>query len=96
VHHKLEELLDEYLKATGLGNEPGSLVSCRFGQNRKAFAPSAGACRRRGHAQTTAQASGVAGALFTSLAPSDRHHKFYGKRRHPGGRSHLLTSQRAS
>ena len=26
VHHKLEELLDEYLKATGLGNEPGSLL----------------------------------------------------------------------
>jgi integrase/recombinase XerD len=25
VHHKLEELLDEYLKATGLGNEPDSL-----------------------------------------------------------------------
>src|SRR5271165_5230428 len=24
VHHKLEELLDEYLKATGLGAEPGS------------------------------------------------------------------------
>jgi hypothetical protein len=24
VHHKLEELLDEYLKATGLDNEPGS------------------------------------------------------------------------
>ena len=24
VHHKLEELLDEYLKATGLGNEPDS------------------------------------------------------------------------
>jgi hypothetical protein len=24
VHHKLEERLDEYLKATGLGNEPGS------------------------------------------------------------------------
>src|SRR6202521_2295886 len=24
VHHKLEELLDEYLKATGLGDEPGS------------------------------------------------------------------------
>jgi hypothetical protein len=22
VHHKLEELLDEYLKATGLGAEP--------------------------------------------------------------------------
>jgi site-specific recombinase XerD len=26
VHHELEELLDEYLKATGLGNEPGSLL----------------------------------------------------------------------
>jgi hypothetical protein len=26
VHYKLEELLDEYLKATGLGNEPGSLL----------------------------------------------------------------------
>ena len=26
VHHKLEELLDEYLKATGLGTEPGSLL----------------------------------------------------------------------
>ena len=26
VHHKLEELLDEYLTATGLGNEPGSLL----------------------------------------------------------------------
>ena len=26
VHHKLEELLDEYLQATGLANEPGSLL----------------------------------------------------------------------
>ena len=26
VHHKLEELLDEYLKATGLGSEPGSVL----------------------------------------------------------------------
>ena len=26
VHHKLEELLDQYLKATGLGSEPGSLL----------------------------------------------------------------------
>ena len=26
VHHKLEELLDEYLKATGLGAEPDSLL----------------------------------------------------------------------
>ena len=26
VHHKLEELLDQYLKATGLEKEPGSLL----------------------------------------------------------------------
>jgi hypothetical protein len=26
VHHKLEELLDEYLKATGLGDEPGAFL----------------------------------------------------------------------
>src|SRR5258707_2000547 len=26
VHHKLEELLDEYLKATSLASEPGSLL----------------------------------------------------------------------
>jgi hypothetical protein len=26
VHHKLEELLDEYLKVTGLGSEPGSVL----------------------------------------------------------------------
>jgi integrase/recombinase XerD len=26
VHHKLEELLDEYLKATGLGSEPSSVL----------------------------------------------------------------------
>jgi site-specific recombinase XerC len=26
VHHKLEELLDEYLQAAGLGAEPGSLL----------------------------------------------------------------------
>ena len=26
VHHKLEDLLDEYLQATGLGSEPGSLL----------------------------------------------------------------------
>jgi len=27
AHHKLEELVDEYLHATGLGAEPGSLLS---------------------------------------------------------------------
>jgi hypothetical protein len=27
VHHKLEELLDQYLKATGLKKEPGEVLS---------------------------------------------------------------------
>jgi site-specific recombinase XerD len=36
VHHKLEELLDEYLKATGLGGEPGSvLFPAAFGKTGK-------------------------------------------------------------
>jgi hypothetical protein len=61
-----------------------SFVSGRLGQNREAIAPAAGAHRRRGHAQTTAQASGVAGSLFASLIPGDRHHEFSGKRRHFG------------
>ena len=80
VHHKLEELLDEYLKATGLGNEPGSpLFPAALGKDRQVIAPAARAHRRRGHAQTTAQTSRIAGALFASLIPGDRHHEFSGK-----------------
>ena len=80
VHHKLEELLDEYLKATGLEKRARlSFVSGRLGQNREIIAPAARAHRRRGHAQATAQTSGVAGALFASLIPGDRHHEFSGK-----------------
>jgi hypothetical protein len=30
VHHKLEELLDECLKTTGLGAEPGSPLFPRY------------------------------------------------------------------
>ena len=56
-----------------------SFVSGRLGQNREAIAPAAGAHRRRGHAQATAQTSWVAGALFASLIPGDRHHEFSGK-----------------
>src|ERR1700692_4221799 len=68
VHHKLEELLDEYLKATGLGNGARlSFVSGCLGKNRETIAPVAGAHRRRRHAKTTAQASWLAGALFASL-----------------------------
>jgi integrase len=36
VHHKLEELLDEYLKATGLGAEPGApLLPASIGKNQQ-------------------------------------------------------------
>jgi site-specific recombinase XerD len=80
AHHKLEELLDEYLKATGLGARARfSFVSCRLGQNRETFASGAGAHRRRGHAQTTSQAGGTAGPLFASLVPGDRDHEFFGE-----------------
>jgi hypothetical protein len=44
VHHKLEELLDEYLKATGLGSEPGSLLFPAAVRTKwEIIAPSAGA-----------------------------------------------------
>ena len=53
VHHKLEELLDEYLKATGLGRRARfSFVPCRLGQNGQNVAPAARVHRCRGHAQT--------------------------------------------
>ena len=61
VHHKLEELLDQYLKASGLEKEPQSPL----------FPASIG--------KTTAKAGWVASALFASLLPGDRHHKFSGK-----------------
>jgi hypothetical protein len=35
VHHKLEEILDQYLKATGLEKEPGSpLFPAAWGKDR--------------------------------------------------------------
>ena len=80
VHHKLEELLDQYLKATGLEKEPAiSFVPGRYRKDRQVIAPAACAHRRRGHAQTTAQTSRIAGSLFASLIPGDRHHEFSGK-----------------
>jgi integrase/recombinase XerD len=76
VHYKLEELLDQYLKATGLEKEPqsplfpapiGRQVSYRAG---RLCAPMP---------QTTAQESWIAGALFASLIPGDWYHEFSGK-----------------
>ena len=55
------------------------LCSGRLGQNRQVIAPAARAHRRRRHAQATAQASWIAGSLFASLIPGDRHHEFSGK-----------------
>ena len=76
VHHKLEELLDEYIKATGLGAEPGAPLFPAALQNGQNISLTACAHRRRGHAQTTTQTGWVAGALFASLLPSDWHHEF--------------------
>ena len=51
VHHKLEELLDQYLKATGLREGAGvSPFPGRYRKDRQVIAPAAGAHRRRGHA----------------------------------------------
>jgi len=56
-------------------------------ENRQVIAPTAGAHRRRGHAQTTAQASWIARPLFASLIPCHRHRQFPRERRDSRGRS---------
>jgi integrase len=56
-----------------------SFVSGRLGENRQVIAPSAGAYRRRGHAQAAAQTSWTPSPLFASLIPGDLHHEFSGK-----------------
>jgi site-specific recombinase XerD len=95
VHHKLEELLDQYLKATGLEKEPESpLFPAALGKTGKISRPSARAYRRREHAQTTAKTSWTSSALFASLFPGDRHHEFSGNRRNSGGRSARCRSRR--
>ena len=77
VHHKLEEILDQYLKATGLEKEPQSpLFPAAVRKTGKLFALAARPDRCRGHAQATAQASWTAGSLFASLLPGNRHHEF--------------------
>jgi site-specific recombinase XerC len=77
VHHKLEEILDQYLKASGLREGAAvSFVPGLYRKDRQVIAPAARPYRCRGHAQTTAQTSGVAGSLFASLIPRDRHHEF--------------------
>jgi len=80
VHHKLEELLDQYLKATGLEKEPESpLFSGLYRKDLQVIAPAARPDGRRGHAQATTQTSWTAGALFAALIPSNRYHEFSGK-----------------
>jgi site-specific recombinase XerC len=80
VHHKLEELLDEYLKVTGLGTEAGSpLFPAALGKT--------GKLSRRALVRTDAadmlkrrlKQGRIARALFASLIPGDRHHEFSGK-----------------
>jgi len=75
VHHKLEELLDQYLKATGLEKEPGSpLFPASIGKTGKLL--------RRRLVRTVAadmlkrrpQTSRIASSLFASLFPRDWHH----------------------
>jgi site-specific recombinase XerC len=80
VHHKLEELLDQYLKATGLEKEPESpLFPASIGKTGKLSQRSLVRTRRRRHAQEAAQTSRVAGSLFASLISRNRHHEFFGK-----------------
>jgi integrase/recombinase XerD len=80
VHHKLEELLDEYLRASGLGEEPGSLLfPAALGKTGKLSRRRLVRTRRRGYAQTTSQTSWIAGSLFAALFPCDRYHEFSGK-----------------
>src|SRR6202790_4623363 len=77
VHHKLEELLDQYLKASGLEKEPQSpLFPAALGKNRQVIAPAPRAHGRRGHAQTTTHTGRIAGSLFAALISGDRHHEF--------------------
>ena len=80
VHHKLEELLDEYLKETGLGAEPGSpLFPAALGKTGKLSRRPLVRTGRCGHAQATTQISWFAGALFASLISGDRYYEFSGK-----------------
>ena len=80
VHHKLEEMLDQYLKATGLEKEPESPLF-------PAALRKTGELSRRPLVRTDAadmlkrqaQTSWIASALFAPLIPGDWHHKLSGK-----------------
>ena len=61
VHHKLEELLDQYLKSKWLREGAGlSFVPGLYRKDRQVIAPAARPYRCRGHAQTTAKARSIA------------------------------------
>jgi len=79
-HHKLEELLDQYLKASGLEKEPQSpLFPAAIGKTGKISRRPLVRTDAADIAQTTTQASRVARSLFASLISGDRHHEFSGK-----------------
>ena len=70
VDHKLEELLDQYLKATGLEKEPGSFLIPAACDNTGKLSPRPLVrTDARGHAQAAALASWFAGSLIASLLP---------------------------
>jgi site-specific recombinase XerC len=76
VHHKLEELLDEYLKATGLASEPGSLLfPAALGKSGKYRAVRSCARTQR---TCSNDGSNKRGCRLTipSLIPGHRHHEF--------------------
>jgi hypothetical protein len=85
VHHKLEELLDQYLKATGLEKEPESpLFPASIGKTgklsrRPLVRTDAADMLKRRLKQGVDPTSWIASSLFASLIPRDRHHEFSGK-----------------
>jgi integrase/recombinase XerD len=80
VHHKLEELLDQYLKASGLEKEPGApLFPASIGKTGKLSHPPLVRTDAAHMLKRRLRQAGIAGALFPSLIPGDRHHEFSGK-----------------
>ena len=80
VHHKLEELLDEYLKVTGLGAEPSSPLfpaalkdPRRYTRRELVRTDAADMLKRR------LEQAGLPAHYFASLIPGDRHHQLSGK-----------------
>jgi site-specific recombinase XerD len=85
VHHKLEELLDEYLKATDLSNEPASLLfPAALGKTGKLSRRPLVRTDAADMLKRAAETSRTPSPLFASLIPGDRYHELPGKWRNPG------------